>query len=371
MLLRFEVKGFKSFDEWFVLDFSKTNDYQFNTECIKDDSVNKAMIYGANGSGKSNLGFAIFDIISHLTDKNFVPAVYSNYLNASNKSDLAEFKYVFKLGGAIVEYSYGKFDVETLAYEALVIDGVEYVSLDRRTGGQPVILLEGAENLNLEIKNSKLSILKYIKNNTILTTTPTNKAFNDFNIFVDSMLLFKSSRVNSYLGLETGANHVAEYIIEQGHIKDFQVFLNTAGVECELTIIERNGEQALAFVFNDKTLYFFDAASTGTVSLTLFYCWLQRLQQDSCVSFVFIDEFDAYYHHTLAKMVVNRLKSVNTQAVLTTHNTTIMTNDLLRPDCYFLMNKEKIKPISQCTDKELRVAHNLEKMYKAGSFNAE
>ena len=54
---------------------------------------------------------------------------------------------------------------------------------------------------------------------------------------------------------------------------------------------------------------------------------------------------------------------------MTTHNTSIMTNDLLRPDCYFLMNGKGIKSLANCTPKELREAHNIEKMYKAGAFS--
>lgn len=47
----------------------------------------------------------------------------------------------------------------------------------------------------------------------------------------------------------------------------------------------------------------------------------------------------------------------------------VMTNDLLRPDCYFLIENNAIKDLSVSTDKELREAHNLEKMYRAGKFN--
>ena len=46
-----------------------------------------------------------------------------------------------------------------------------------------------------------------------------------------------------------------------------------------------------------------------------------------------------------------------------------MSNDLLRPDCYFLIEDGKIIPVSDATDKELRKAHNLQKMYKAGAFS--
>ena len=45
-----------------------------------------------------------------------------------------------------------------------------------------------------------------------------------------------------------------------------------------------------------------------------------------------------------------------------------MSNDLMRPDCYFLMNSRKILPLPKCTEKELREAHNIEKIYKAGAF---
>ena len=86
---------------------------------------------------------------------------------------------------------------------------------------------------------------------------------------------------------------------------------------------------------------------------------------------MFIDEFDAFYHHDLSAMVVERLKETGVQFILTTHNTSIISNDLLRPDCYFLMNKKKIQSLSKSTEKELREAHNIEKMYKAGAFNVD
>ena len=72
MLVKFSVSNFKSFRENFEIDFTKVYNYDFNTECIKNNCINNAIVYGRNGVGKSNLGFAIFDIIEHLTDKNKV-----------------------------------------------------------------------------------------------------------------------------------------------------------------------------------------------------------------------------------------------------------------------------------------------------------
>ena len=63
MLRRFKVSNFKCFKEDFSLDLTSVKAYTFNPECVKNGIVNNAMIYGYNGSGKSNLGWAILDII--------------------------------------------------------------------------------------------------------------------------------------------------------------------------------------------------------------------------------------------------------------------------------------------------------------------
>ena len=68
-------------------------------------------------------------------------------------------------------------------------------------------------------------------------------------------------------------------------------------------------------------------------------------------------------------LMVKKMKSVGAQVLLTTHNTNVITNELLRPDCYFIMDHKGIEAIFEKTDKELREAHNIEKMYKAGAFN--
>ena len=85
--------------------------------------------------------------------------------------------------------------------------------------------------------------------------------------------------------------------------------------------------------------------------------------------FVFIDEFDSFYHHELSAAVVEQLKKIKSQVILTTHNVSVMSNEILRPDCYFVMSKTEVSPLYLKTSKELREAHNLGKMYKAGSFN--
>ena len=57
------------------------------------------------------------------------------------------------------------------------------------------------------------------------------------------------------------------------------------------------------------------------------------------------------------------------QTILTSHNTYIATNDLLRPDCYFQIKDGVLKSLADSTDRELREGHNLEKMLRQGEFD--
>lgn len=46
-------------------------------------------------------------------------------------------------------------------------------------------------------------------------------------------------------------------------------------------------------------------------------------------------------------------------------------NNLTRPDCCYILSNGCVRSLDKLTDKEPRKAHNLEKMYKAGTFDAD
>jgi AAA15 family ATPase/GTPase len=369
VLTKFSVSNFKSFNTEFVFDLKNTNAYEFNQSSVKNGIVNNVLIYGHNGVGKSNLGLAIFDIIGHLTDTKSPELEYSIYLNALNKSKTAHFCYEFLFDGNKIVYEYEKTNNKTILFEKFSLNEIELAYIDRKISNEARINFSGTENLKTELDNKELSLLKYIKNNSILDLNNENEALQRFFIFVESMLFFRSLQRNMFIGLETDNTHITDDIIDKGNVADFEAFLNRAGIECKLAIIKEFDKEMLAFDFEGNTIPFMRTASQGTRTLTLFYYWLQRLKVASKVSFLFIDEFDAFYHHELSASIVEELKKTGVQFILTTHNTSIITNDLLRPDCYFLMTKNSISSLAKSTPKELREAHNIEKMYKSGSFN--
>jgi AAA15 family ATPase/GTPase len=370
MLAKFSVRNFKGFCKQITLDLSLTNGYEFNTDCIQNGIIKNAIIYGYNGVGKSNLGLAMLDIVSNLTDKERGIQKYQDYINADNDYDMAEFTYLFKFDNDYVEYQYGKKDIETIICEKLSINNTQIISYDKRDGSDAKIALVGTESLNYNINQLKISLLRYIKANTNLPETRESLLFDRLFVFVDNMLLFWQRDDRGYIGYETGSSDMMKGIIERENFNNFKEFLEDAGLSSNIYYEKDNtGKYSILYKFSNGDVDFWKASSTGTHSLVLFYYWLQRLRsEEPRPSFLFIDEFDAFYHLELSKFVVNELKKNSCQVVLTTHNTGIMTNDLLRPDCYFLMYRNRINSLASLIDKELRYGHNIEKMYRAGAF---
>ena len=117
MLRKFSVENFKGFRDKITLDIGSPSNYSFNSEIIENGCVTKGIIYGINSCGKSNLGLAIFDIITHLTEKQKLFPSYDFYLNMSGRKSFAEFEYTFAFGEHEVIYQYGKTDVNTLKWK--------------------------------------------------------------------------------------------------------------------------------------------------------------------------------------------------------------------------------------------------------------
>lgn len=373
MLKKFSVENFKNFSHEIVFDLGNIRNYEFNQECIDLNIVRMAQIYGENASGKSNIGLAIFDLVSHLTENRTFEDSYSNYSNAFSNETLTKFNFDFTFSDINISYSYGKKDHDNLVYETLKIDE-EIVIMNDRSDlvSVPFVQLKGAEQLSFDgLKSHDISIIKYVARNTVLDITDYKvQAFIEFMTFVDKMLYFRPVKDNRYQGLPARAKNISSYIIDTGKLDDFESFLHAAGIDCKLDQDEDAGRKIIVFDFGETKINFTEIASTGTMALFLLYFWLVRLEEERNPSLVFIDEFDAYYHHKLSAFVIARLKTMKwLQIIVTTHNTTLMGNDILRPDCNFILSKNKIRPIFEVTDKELREAHNIEKMYRAGAFN--
>ena len=372
MLKKFSVKNYRQFNE--ILEFDLTaNNYSFNPECIKQNLVKLALIYGENGTGKTNLGWALFDIVSHLTDNNSHIET-NNYLNAFSKEKYAEFKFEFKFSDRYQKiktliYEYQKNENSVLISEKIIIDN--NVVLNYNLNQPLMTTLSGAETLNKNINPSQnLSAVKYIYNNTSLDKrNQDNVIFIKFIEFINHILYFRSVFEGKvFSGYKKGLSNIEQDIIKNKNLKNFEQFLSDFGLKFQLVSVKQLNKQTIGVKMGTQVLPFFEIISTGTLSLTYFYYWWQSIK-DNQIPLLFIDEFDCSYHFYLSEKIIEKLKKLaNTQVILTTHNTNLLSNELIRPDCGFVIDGLAIKSLNQATERELRQIHNLEKMYLSGEF---
>lgn len=375
MLKSITVGNFRAFSEKVTLDFSQVGKYDFNPEAIKNGLVKTAIMYGKNAGGKSSIAYAIFDIVSNLTDKYAGTINKKNYKNAFNVEQPVTFEYNFKFRGKEVEYKYNKSDFNTLLSESLSIDGKVVIYYDRKKSDTSFdVSLKGTENLQKDLGQLKISAVKWVNSNSVLEETEENEIFKEFINFVNKMLLFWSLENRSFVGYATGGQNIIKEIIKLEYFDGLKSFFKEAGIDDEFEYQVFNGEVQLLVKYGAKNaLQFERVSSSGMNSLLLLYFWCKDLlkntnDKEKTPSFVCIDEFDAFYHFELSRFIIEKLKECDCQVLLTTHNTALLTNDILRPDCYYICSKKKILNVNNATEKELRQGHNLEKLYRGGTF---
>lgn len=369
MLTKFAVTNFRNFRDKLTINLEDKHDYLFNLTATKNDIISKSIVFGENGCGKSNLGFALFDIIITITDLYADSKLYdtNNFLNADSDLDYAEFNYEFKFDKDVIKYNYKKTEPKTLIYEQLIINDKEIYNFDfiTRTGNFENLNIISAGTLNFDTNNINIAILKFIANNTIQKEDSTIKLLLDF---VSHMLWFRSLGINSYIGMTNEVVELNDWIVKNNLTTEFEQFLkDMADLKVHLKDIKVGNKNIILEKHKNKELFFNEIASSGTSSLQLFFYWSKKFKE---VSFLFIDEFDAFYHFELSRNIIELiLRYENMQAMLTSHNTYLASNNLLRPDCYFILRNGELKTFVDRTDREIREGHNLEKMLREGEFD--
>lgn len=370
MLKKFEVKGFKNFKDRVILDFSDVKQYNFNKFCIKDNLLKTGIIYGKNAIGKSNFGLALFDITTHLVDKNLGTDLYDHYLTNDGFTHFAEFRYTFQFNQNEVVYTYKKSDVNTLIQEILLINNEEIFNLSSSDDFNGTLNINHKYSYlvpNLHFHDKNTSFLRYsvinIREKDIYLTPILFDLFN----FISNMLWFRSLGENRFIGYKDRIKKASDfltYIFEQNNLFEFQKLLNDFGIEDKLVAIKTPENKQELYFSGNPNMPFFRVASNGTKALYTYFYWTRNKD----ISFLFIDEFDAYYHFELAELIVKDLENKNFQTILTTHNTNLLSNSIMRPDCYFVLTKTCLTSIAKSTNRELREGHNLEKLYINGEF---
>ena len=272
----------------------------------------------------------------------------------------------FSFDNHIVDYNYSKVASDLrgeIIKEQLIIDGNEvlFKELDNLVVASWFGLTDNAIQ-NLQNSANNISIVNYLLGSVPL---PKGHVLLTLRDFVENMLFFRSLDNREFIGLKDGGSNIEEYIIKNNLTEDFAEYLKEISDQDYTFAPPTPGDNTLFILMGATKLPFLMVASTGTMNLELQYYWIKEMGN---ASFVFIDEFDAFYHHELSYKLLKQLFDYDNQLFVTTHDTFLFTNELLRPDCYFLLRENNLNPICNLTDKELRYGHNLEKLYRGGTF---
>lgn len=381
MLKRFSLKNYRNFKDNICVDFENIAGYQFSKDCITNGVISKMLIYGRNATGKTNLGMAFGDIVIMLLG-NIQNIENGMFLNADSVEDAAIFSYSFQFDDKELIYKYARLSNGELRDEELVIDGVSIFKcdflhkdfdfdnlkcIDAETANTDIYLqslddgekADGIAEYNLPFLRWAISNVA-LKNDSLLISL--------FN-YVKRMRMVISERV-LILHQERMKNRFNEFLESSDKLQDLEDFLNAMGIKCKLVLKKLPDGQRELYFEHEKLLPFYENASSGTLALVQLYQRVISKMWDA--SFIYLDEFDAFYHYEMAENVIKFLKRKYPlcQIIMTSHNTNLMTNRLMRPDCVFILSKAGVlTALCDATQRELREGHNLEKMYISGEFD--
>ena len=380
MLKKFTLKNYKNFKDEISIDFENTAGYQFSTDCITDGIISKMLIYGRNATGKTNLGKALIDIyITMFGGRHYIDT--GIFLNADSIDETVVFSYEFRFESNELVYRYARFSNQELRDEELIIDGKTIFSCDFENDKFDFKNLEyiNAETASIdrylqsmdvgdeeEIQEPKLPFLRWLISNVALGN--------------DSILIKLANYVRRMLMVTAGNGMLKmprrmngsfyELLEDSNRLKDLEDFLNEMGIECKLILKKLPDGQRELYFWHEKLVPFYETASSGTLALVDIYRRLIPKSWDP--SFIYLDEFDAFYHYEMSEKVINFFKRryPKCQIIMTSHNTNLMTNRLMRPDCFFILSRAgTLTALCNATERELREGHNLEKMYISGEFD--
>lgn len=121
MLKRFTCGNYKNFNE-VKIDFTDIGEYDFQTDCFVDNCISKCLIYGRNGTGKTNPWRAVSDIKRIMNPDLWYGGNDGSIIYSKASSDTIDFEYVMSIVGKEVTYRYSRHSDGSLINEELLVD---------------------------------------------------------------------------------------------------------------------------------------------------------------------------------------------------------------------------------------------------------
>lgn len=407
MLIQFNFKNFKSFREEATLDLSATKMTEFSDRVViigSEKILPVAAIYGANASGKSNIYSAFEYMAEYVADsfkygdeeEKFEEYRPTPFLFDSTSEDAeSSFEVYFTLPGDKNEktYNYG-FCVDK--------EGVteEWLNSKAKTARKySTVFYRGNSDSELDLsglpKNSRDNIKIALEKQVLIASLGAKLKIskckvirdwfltNEFADFGDPVTNFFLSRrlPRGFVDDKNVQQKVVEYFASfDEHIKDFRVEKVPSDGESKEEKYKINALHKK--IDSDEMAEIpLGAESAGTLKMFALYPELQEVLEKGSV--FFIDELNARLHPLLVRnfllTFLNPEINVNhAQLVFTTHDTWQLSNQLLRRDEIWFVEKDDrgvsmLYSLADFIDEDgarIRKDESYEKNYLIGKYGA-
>lgn len=407
MLIQFNFKNFRSFREEVTLDLSATKMTEFSERVVTIGSekiLPVAAIYGANASGKSNIYSAFEYMAEYVVDsfkygdeeEKFEEYRPTPFLFDSTSADAeSSFEVYFTIPGDKNErtYNYG-FCVDQ--------EGVteEWLNSKAKTARKySTVFYRGNSDNELDLsglpKNSRDNIKIALEKQVLIASLGAKlkiskcKAIrdwfliNEFADFGDPVTNFFLSRrlPRGFVDDKNVQQKVVEYFASfDEHIKDFRVEKVPSDGESKEEKYKINALHKK--IDSDEMAEIpLGAESAGTLKMFALYPELQEVLEKGSV--FFIDELNARLHPLLVRnfllIFLNPNININhAQLVFTTHDTWQLSNQLLRRDEIWFVEKDDrgvstLYSLADFVDEDgarIRKDESYEKNYLIGKYGA-
>lgn len=413
MLIQFNFKNFKSFRDEATLDMSATKitEHEDHVVDIANDKLLKvAAIYGANASGKSNVYDAFYYMTYYVlesfkfgdedggyrkNDDDYIkvtPFLFDEdscngetlfevfYIdNMENTGKTYQYGFVLKDNEVIEEWLYSKAKTarnkyRTIFYrktgEELEINGIpkrQIENIKASLNKESLIVSLGAK---LRIEKLKKVRDWFLKNEVINFGNPVENLVRSYGL--------PSGLVDDKKVQENMVNYFAAF---DESIKDFKVEKVVSEDEKDSdksytinTIHKKLGGDGIASIPLAQE-------SSGTIKMFSLYPPIKEVLYNGGT--LFVDELNARLHPLLVRNIIltflsEEINTMNAQLIFTTHDIWQFSNDLLRRDEIWMVNKNsdgvsELYSLADFKDEEgnkVRRDEDLAKKYMLGNYGA-
>lgn len=330
MLIKYGVKGFKTFNEYVEINLTADNYISFNQDLIFEESntLKSALIYGPNNTGKScyieSLGLLKTIVEEGKINKD---TVYNFFFNMFNKKKIIDFYIEFELKNNIYDYNL------SLSDEQKIIDEKLFVNKNN-------IFLRNENNKD-KVMKQVVDLIKIHEDTLVISTLPEKYIdySKDFKMFFDSLSIIRyngdyNEIINNYLSLNELEQKKFKNVIKNADVSIDDMKLSTDEVSVKYNALRLFSQ----YMMNDvkRSMPSVIADSDGTK--TYMYYVLKIIKALRSGGVIVIDEIDSSLHTLLTRSIIsifNNEDNHNIQLIATTH-------DLQLLDCKYLFRKDQI-----------------------------